>query len=580
MGINEKLTIIDTALKDIKTAINSKLETPISGNITSYASYIDTLGGSGSTTSADLSPYFNRTLTDVDIDDKVTILPDYSFSNYDTLTVNADLNTAISPKTFSGSKYVEYKQGDRTLTYTCEITNSENVYISDKYLVIKKDYFNSKLDNPDLYVENDIRFFNYVYAGNPSFRIYDTTGKILLEANRISSDDIILDCTIKSWDETNKELELVEHEEYTGGLSGILGGNTTDENILFQVRYVELDDSTEIIALELSTQTLSQNLCIPQYLYDNNYVVLFDDTEMHTNLSNIKRGRHSIKIFHPDYLCQEELVDVDLMDSVGVYPKNDTKDGLKITFVPDIAGEYTYKLTYNSGTILSNYATVLPNTTIDLHFIDPSYTYTPIKHRINATTNCNVNLEMQPLTIEDVTLSGEFSSNNYTQDYMKNAYVNGFSVTDNALRSNLPESTSYVNNNGWIKFTTPNESTTIEIDAEITTAGTASGSNWAGAVIFCEKSRIDIDYMNFVSNNSFIGDDGITYDNPIVKASGKESAIARTVYTKELEPNTEYYISFGTAKYSSSGQAFQLIINSIAFKGVETYQGNITVEEL
>lgn len=580
MSINEKLTIIDTALKDIKTAINSKLETPISGDITSYASYIDTLGDGGTTTSTDLSPYFNRTLTDIDIDDKVTILPDYSFSNYDTLTVNADLNTAISPKTFSGSKYVEYKQGDRTLTYTCEIANSENVYISDKYLVIKKDYFNSKLDNPDLYVENDIRFFIYIYAGNPNFRIYDTTGKITLEAENSYRDDTILDCTIIRWDETYKELGLTEHRESTGGLGGLLGGNTTDESILFQGYFTKLDDSAEIMTLELSTQTLSQNLCIPQYLYDNNYVVLLDDIEMHTNLSNIKRGRHSIKIFHPDYLCQEELVDVDLMDSIGVYPKNDTNDGLKVTFVPDIAGEYTYKLTYNSGTMLSNYATVLPNTTIDLHFIDPSYTYTPIKHRINATANCNVNLEMQPLTIEDVTLSGEFSSNDYTNDYMENAYVNGFSVTDNTLRSNLPESTGYVNNNGWIKFTTPNENTTIEIDAEITTAGTASGSNWAGAVIFCEKSRIDIDYQNFVTGHTFIGDDGVTYDNPMVKASGKESAIARAVYTKELEPNTEYYISFGTAKYSSSGQAFQLIINSITFKGVEAYQGNITIEEL
>ncbi len=150
------------------------------------------------------------------------------------------------------------------------------------------------------------------------------------------------------------------------------------------------------------------------------------------------------------------------------------------------------------------------------------------------------------------TLPSTVSTNGIGSSSSSAFYNSGSSLYSNSGSYTVHNGSSYA----WIKFTTPNEATTLSLQAYVSSeAGCDYGAVYVGTKIY-QPSRTTFR-------------DGTTdgYGSYLMISSGNNSSYS--TYTKTLEPNTTYYINLMYAKDGSvNTNSDRLFVKNITFETI------------
>mgnify|MGYP003290540349 CR=1 FL=1 len=143
-----------------------------------------------------------------------------------------------------------------------------------------------------------------------------------------------------------------------------------------------------------------------------------------------------------------------------------------------------------------------------------------------------------------VTTSGIGTSSSYA------FYNTGSDLRSSSGSYNVNSGSSYA----YIKFTTPNEKTTLSVQAYVSSEASC---DFGGVYVGTKE------YRPSKSNISSKTTDG--YGSWLMSSSGNNTSY--TTYSKTLEPNTTYYINFSYAKDGSvHTNSDRIFIKNITFQ--------------
>ena len=284
--------------------------------------------------------------------------------------------------------------------------------------------------------------------------------------------------------------------------------------------------------LYIEGKKITDNPCQIIGLGTRNYTVYNDDyTPLFGTIDNETIG-------------QELSMSFDLTNNIGVQLTIEMSDGL----------DATIEMSYGDYKTNSNHVTVVPGT--EVTYVVSRTGFATVKDTVVVTENHTISVTMIEATDEEVNLSYPFDTS-YTTFTLDNLIDgNNFIISDayQAIVSgpsshNVGNGTSY----GYIKFTTPGEETTVSV----TGYASSESSYDLGAVYIGTQPYQPSQYQ--IQNWETDG-----YGDYLMANSGEYEA---QTYTKTLEPNTTYYLSFAYAKDSSvDTQDDRLIITNIQFK--------------
>ena len=288
-----------------------------------------------------------------------------------------------------------------------------------------------------------------------------------------------------------------------------------------------------------------------------------------TSISNLTSGINEISVYDQNFAPYKNKISYGNGETIFISnPKN---VGITMELVPDTSNN-TYSMSYDSVTYSTNLIHLNAFDETDVSFSVISTGKTTVENSYTPTESCRLLIPMINDVTENVVLSDTFDSSLYSKNYMEhyNYQTNSCSITisNNAIKL-TGSGSSYRNASGYIKFKTPSYSTTVSVTCAASGgSSSASGSkSWCGAGVI-----IDTEIYGF-SSSSFT-----SASNSKALMWAKNQSMSGT-YTKELEPNTTYYLTYGIGMYSSA-YSMSLSITNISFTALTPYDNNITVKDL
>lgn len=171
---------------------------------------------------------------------------------------------------------------------------------------------------------------------------------------------------------------------------------------------------------------------------------------------------------------------------------------------------------------------------------------------IEEDTVLDVVLEKNVITVvyPGSTLPSTVTTSGISSSSSAAFYNSGTSLYSNTGSYNVNNGSSYA----YIKFTTPNETTTVSIQAYVSSE---ANYDYGGVYVGTKEYR--------PAKSAISGKTTDGYGSWLMSSSGSNSSYS--TYTKALEPNTTYYINFAYAKDGSGHKnSDRIFIRNITFK--------------